>query len=253
MKSMQIAYFSTEYPPLIYGGLGVYADNISRALVALGQKVTVFTWGAEKLPRNEMLAHVEIFREIPISMKDGMEIFLSEQTLRWGEGLEYLLNLFSYNQLALDDLMREGRFDLLVAHDWLSLPGGMAARRKGIPLIYHVHGLETGRSSNPNPQLMALEHKGAERADLVITVSEAMKKELVGQGVSEGKIRVCYHGVDGEFFDPEKVDSKSLAAKRKSYGFEKDDIVILFLGRLEPVKGVKELFYALPQIGRAHV
>lgn len=253
MKSMQIAYFSTEYPPLIYGGLGVYADNISRALIALGQKVTVFTWGAEKLPRNEMLAHVEIFREIPISMKDGMEIFLSEQTLRWGEGLEYLLNLFSYNQLALDDLMREeGRFDLLVAHDWLSLPGGMAARRKGIPLIYHVHGLETGRSSNPNPQLMALEHKGAERADLVITVSEAMKKELVGQGVSEGKIRVCYHGVDGEFFDPEKVDSKSLAAKRKSYGFEKDDIVILFLGRLEPVKGVKELFYALPQVRAEH-
>ena len=39
MKSMRIAYFSTEYPPLVYGGLGVYADNISRSLVALGQKV----------------------------------------------------------------------------------------------------------------------------------------------------------------------------------------------------------------------
>ena len=191
MKSMRIAYFSTEYPPLVYGGLGVYADNISRSLVALGQKVTVFSWGSKESPRHEMLVGVDVFREMPLAMRDGMEIFLSPQTLRWGQGLDYLLNLFSYNQLALDHLKEEDRFDLLVSHDWLALPGGMAARREGTPLIYHVHGLETGRSSNPNPQLMALEHKGSEVADLVITVSEAMKRELAGQGVFADKIRVC--------------------------------------------------------------
>lgn len=252
MKSMRIAYFSTEYPPLVYGGLGVYADNISRSLVALGQKVTVFSWGSKESPRHEMLVGVDVFREMPLAMRDGMEIFLSPQTLGWGQGLEYLLNLFSYNQLALDHLKEEGRFDLLVAHDWLALPGGMAARREGTPLIYHVHGLETGRSSNPNPQLMALEHKGSEVADLVITVSEAMKRELAGQGVFADKIRVCYHGVDCEFFDPEKVDRESLVALRERYGFDEDDIVILFVGRLEPVKGIRELFSALPSVQSEH-
>ncbi len=252
MKSMRIAYFSTEYPPLVYGGLGVYADNISRSLVALGGKVTVFSWGSDEIPRQETMNGVEVFRETPQPMRDGLEIFLSPQTLGWGKGLEYLLNLFSYNQLALDDLVRLGPFDLLVAHDWLALPGGMAARRSGIPLIYHVHGLETGRSSNPNTQLIALEHKGAEVADLVITVSEAMKRELAGQGISADKIRVCYHGVDCEFFDPDKVDEKALAALRERYGFVKDDIVILFVGRLEPVKGIRELFAALPAVKAEH-
>jgi len=249
---MQIAYFSTEYPPLVYGGLGVYADNISRSLAALGQKVTVFSWGSEKTPRHETMNGVEVFREIPHPMRDGLEMFLSIQTLGWGEGLEYLLNLFSYNQLALADLMQEGRFDLLVAHDWLALPGGMAARRNGIPLIYHVHGLETGRSSSPNQQLIALERRGTEVADLVVTVSEAMKRELAGQGVLADKIRVCYHGVDCDFFDPDKVDEKARLNLRQRYGFEKDDIVILFVGRLEPVKGVRELFAALPSVKAEH-
>ena len=54
-------------------------------------------------------------------------------------------------------------------------------------MIFHVHGLEVGRSENPNPQLVALEKKGAEVADLIITVSEAMKQELVSLGVRAGE------------------------------------------------------------------
>jgi len=47
---MRIAYLSTEYPPLIYGGLGVYVDNISRNLASLGQKISVFSWGLRLCP-----------------------------------------------------------------------------------------------------------------------------------------------------------------------------------------------------------
>ncbi len=249
---MRIAYFSTEYPPLIYGGLGVYVDNISRNLASLGQKISVFSWGLDTLPRHENFGGVDVFRESPLPMKDGMEIFLSPETLAWGEGLKFLLDLFSYNQLSLGDLMREERFHLVVAHDWLGLPGGMEARSMGIPLIYHVHGLETGRSERPNPQLVALESKGAAVADLVITVSEAMKRELAAMGVPAEKVRVCYHGVDTEFFDPELVDAGAMETLRKKYGYAKDDIIVLFVGRLEPVKGVKELFSAMPLILAEH-
>lgn len=249
---MRIAYFSTEYPPLIYGGLGVYVDNISRNLASLGQKISVFSWGLDSLPRHENSGGVEVFREPPLPMQDGLEVFLSPETLAWGEGLKYLLELFSYNQLAVGDLLREGPFQLVVAHDWLGLPGGMAARRKGIPLIYHVHGLEVGRSDVPNPQLVALERKGAIVADLVITVSLAMKRELATQGVPEEKVRVCYHGVDTGFFDPDRVDHKALQALREKYGYAKDDIIVLFVGRLEPVKGVVELFSAMPHVLAEH-
>ncbi len=249
---MRIAYFSTEFPPLVYGGLGVYVDNISMHLKDLGQKVSVFSWGNETLPRHEILDGVEVFRATPVSLKNSMEIFLSPETLAWGEGMNFLLDLFSYNQLSAAQLLKEGPYDLVVAHDWLGLPGGMAAKEKGLPLIYHVHGLEIGRSETPNPQLVALEKKGALKADLIITVSKAMMQELLMLGVPSSKIRVCYHGVDSQFFSPENADPKRLEALRQKYGFGKDDKIVLFVGRLEPVKGIIQLFSALPIILAEH-
>lgn len=245
---MKIAYFSTEYPPLIYGGLGVYVDNISRELTHLGQRVSVFAWGDAVAKRYEDFKGVEVFRETPVSMRDGLEIFLSDQTRAWGAGLGFLLDLLSYNQLSVSEALEEGPYDLCVAQDWLGLPAAMAAREKGIPMIYHVHGLEIGRSSHPNPQLVELEKKGAHVADIVVTVSEAMKQQLEGLGVPEEKIKVCYHGVDADFFDPGRADPKKLQALREKYGFEGDDLIILFVGRLEPVKGVSQLLAAMDAV-----
>lgn len=245
---MRTAYFSIEFPPRIFGGLGVYADNISRELTMLGEKISVFTLGDDDLPCRETMNGVEVFRESPVPIQDGLEIFLSPQTLAWGDGLLFLLDLFSLNQLSAARLMEEGPYDLCVAHDWLGLLGAMAVKRAGVAMIFHVHGLEIGRSEHPNPQLVALEGKGAAAADLVITVSEAMKRELVSMNVPAEKVRVCYHGVDAELFNPERTDPMILRALRERYGFEEDDMIVLFVGRLEPVKGIVQLFSALPAV-----
>lgn len=249
---MRIAYFSIEFPPRIFGGLGVYVDEISREMVSLGERISVFTLGDSKLERHQEMNGVEVFREVPVPIRDGLEIFLSPETLSWGEGLYFLLDLFSLNQLAAARLMENGPFDLCVAHDWLGLLGAMAVKREGIPVIFHVHGLEVGRSENPNPQLVALEKKGAEVADLIITVSEAMKQELVSLGVRSEKIRVCYHGVDAAFFNPHQADPKRLTALRKRYGYAEDDVIVLFMGRLESVKGIVQLFSAIPDVLAKH-
>lgn len=245
---MRVAYLSTEFPPRIYGGLGVYVDCISRELVAIGQSVSVFVPGEANLSNHEMVGGVEVFRETPLPMRDGLVPFFSNQTLAWGPSLDLLLNLLSYNQLAASSILQEGPFDLCVAHDWLGLPGALAVKQKGAPMIYHVHGLEVGRSDHPNPQLVFLEKKGANEADLVITVSNAMKKELADLGIPEEKIRVCYHGVDSEFFNPSRLDTDKIEKLRGQYGYDADDIVILFIGRLEPVKGVIQLLQAIPEV-----
>jgi len=243
---------SIEFPPRIFGGLGVYVDEISREMVSLGEKISVFTLGDGKLKRYQDMNGVEVFRMHPLSIRDGLEIFLSPQTLSWGEGLGFLQDLFSLNQLSAASIMENGPFHLCVAHDWLGLLGAMAVKREGVPMIYHVHGLEVGRADNPNPQLVALEKKGAEVADLIITVSEAMKQELVGLGVRSEKIRVCYHGVDAAFFNPDRADPRRLAALRKRYGYAEDDVIVLFMGRLEPVKGIVQLFSAIPIVQAKH-
>ena len=249
---MRVAYLTTEFPPRIYGGLGVYVDCISRELVALEQSMSVFVPGDANISKHEMARGVEVFRETPVPMRDGLVPFFSEQTLAWGPGLDLLLDLLSYNQLVASRLLQESPFDLCVAHDWLGLPGALAVKQKGTPMIYHVHGLEAGRSDHPNPQLVSLEKKGAKAADLVITVSEAMVQELVDLGVPAEKIRVCYHGVDSEFFDPSRIDPSKMEKLRERYGLDVDDIVILFIGRLEPVKGVIQLLQAIPKVLEKH-
>jgi glycosyltransferase involved in cell wall biosynthesis len=249
---MRIAYLSIEFPPRIFGGLGVYVDEISREMVSLGESISVFTLGDGKLKRYQDMDGVEVFRMYPVSIRDGLDVFFSAQTLSWGEGLRFLEDLISLNQLSAASVIENGPFHLCVAHDWLGLLGGMAVKREGIPMIYHVHGLEIGRTDTPNPQLVTLEKKGAEVADLVITVSEAMKQELICLGVSPEKIRVCYHGVDAAFFNPDRADAKRLAALRKRYGFAKEDVIVLFMGRLESVKGIVQLFSAFSLVQVRH-
>lgn len=138
---MKIAFLSLEFPPRIYGGLGVYVDEISRQMAALAQSISVFTPGDGRLPRQEKMGDVEVFRTSPVAIRDGLDIFLSPETLAWGEGLRFLEDLLSINLQSAAGVIEKGPFDICVAHDWLGLWGGMAVKREGMPLIFHVHGL----------------------------------------------------------------------------------------------------------------
>ncbi|MEM4713797.1 MAG: glycosyltransferase [Candidatus Bathyarchaeia archaeon] len=51
---MRIGFFVWEYPPQIVGGLGTYAEYITREFVQLGHDVTVFTLNPGK-PENPRL------------------------------------------------------------------------------------------------------------------------------------------------------------------------------------------------------
>lgn len=245
---MKIAYLSLEYPPRIFGGLGVYADEMSRELASMGESVSVFTMGAGNLKRRQRMNGVDVFRYRPVPIRDGLDIFLSDETLAWGDGLLFFEELLALNQLSAAGIVDHGPYQLCVAHDWLGLWGGMAVKREGVPLIYHVHGLEAGRSERPNPQIVSLEKRGMQAADGIITVSEAMKQELIGLGAGAEKISVCYHGVNSDFFDPALVDPSALDGLRARYGIAPGETVILFVGRLEPVKGVRELLAAMPAV-----
>jgi len=250
---MKIAYFCLEFPPRVFGGLGVYADSISKELAALGQEISVFTLGDRDLKRKQTSRGIKVFRERPMPLRDGWGPFLSDRTLAWGEGIAFLFDLMSYNQLSAASLRDNGPFDLVVAHDWLGLPGGMAAKRsESLPLIYHVHGLEVGREASPNPQIVDLELKGAHLADGVITVSMAMREQLAGLGVPKDKIEVCYHGVETEVFSPSAAKPKKIEELRARYAIEEGDEVILFVGRLEKVKGVIQLLEAMPKVLALH-
>ncbi|TFH40322.1 MAG: glycosyltransferase family 1 protein, partial [ANME-2 cluster archaeon] len=108
---------------------------------------------------------------------------------------------------------------------------------------------EVGRSLGcANSQVVSYELLGTELADIVITVSNAMKEELISIGANPEKIHVCYNGIDAEKFDPARIDNRMVSTLKKEYNISSDDKVILFLGRLEEVKGADKLVLAMPAI-----
>ncbi len=75
--------------------------------------------------------------------------------------------------LIAELIAAQNDFDVIHAHDWLTFPAGIAAKRiKGKPLIVHVHATEFDRSGeNVNPRIYAIERHGMEEADKIIAVS----------------------------------------------------------------------------------
>lgn len=254
---MKIAFISMEFSPRIFGGLGTYVSSISSKFSEMGHNVCIFTPNENnKLKSCEMVDDIEVYRPQTVSYLDTFRHFISNETIsQWGEGIHFLCDLLSYNHISaylLANLIEHGSVDICVAHDWLGLPAALAVKRTtGIPIIYHVHSTEVGRSlGSPNSQLVSYELLGTNLVDAVITVSHAMKEELISMGVDHEKIFVCYNGIDPGKFDPSRVNDEMARTLKKNYNISPDDTVILFLGRLEQMKGADKLVQAMPAIIR---
>jgi len=85
-------------------------------------------------------------------------------------------------------------------------------------------------------------------ADIIVTVSYAMKDELIQLGYPKEKIFVSYNGVDPQKYNPTNVSKEQIRKIRQKYDVKDDEFMILFLGRLVPIKGVDRLIMALPHI-----
>ena len=255
---MKIAVFVYEYPPKIVGGLGTYAAEITRKFVLMDHDVTVFTMNddAGTLPTREIWRGIEIHRPLHIDVSDSLPDVIAEDIKKWGRGLHLFGKLLVYNYLTASKLInelirKEGmKYDVVVAHDWLSVIGGVTVKKEvGLPLAFHVHSTEKGRTlGNGSSVVSSIELRGANIADMIVTVSYAMKDELVQLGFPRDKIYVSYNGVDPKKYNPEGISAEQIRKIRESYGLKDDDLMILFLGRLVGVKGVDKLIMAMPHI-----
>jgi glycogen(starch) synthase len=255
---MKIAVLVYEYPPKIVGGLGTYAAEITRKFVLMDNDVTVFTMNDDggTLPTREIWRGIEIHRPLHIDVSDSLPDVIAEDIKKWGRGLRLFGNLLVYNYLTASKLInelikKEGvNYDVVVAHDWLSIMGGITVKKESeLPLVFHVHSTEKGRTlGNGSSVVSNIELRGAKMADMIITVSYAMKDELIQLGFPKEKIEVAYNGVDPQKYDPESVSSEQVQKIKAFYGLKDDNFMILFLGRLVGVKGVDKLIMAMPHV-----
>jgi len=255
---MKIAVLVYEYPPKIVGGLGTYAAEITRKFVLLGHDVTVFTMNDDEgsLPTRELMRGIEIHRPVHIDVSDSLPDVIAEDVKKWGRGIQFFSKILMYNYLSASKMVNElvrsedFKFDLVVAHDWLSIIAGISIKKElGIPLVFHVHSNERGRTlGNGSAVVSSIENRGGQMADMVITVSYAMQDELIQTGFPAEKIRVCYNGVDPTKYSPDQVSQERIDAVRQRYGLTNEDMMILFVGRLVWIKGVDKLIRAMPQV-----
>jgi glycosyltransferase involved in cell wall biosynthesis len=255
---MKIAVFVYEYPPKIVGGLGTYAAEITRKFVLDDHDVTVFTMNddAGSLPTREIWRGIEIHRPLHIDISDSLPDVIAEDIKKWGRGLHFFGKLMVYNYLSAAKLINElikkeaMKYDVVIAHDWLSAMGGITVKREtGLPFAFHVHSTEKGRTlGNGSGVVSNIELRAGKMADLVVTVSYAMKDELIQLGFPKEKIQVSYNGVDPQKYNPQNVQAEDIKRIRSKYGINENDLMILFLGRLVGVKGVDKLIMAMPHI-----
>jgi glycosyltransferase involved in cell wall biosynthesis len=255
---MKLAVLVYEYPPKIVGGLGTYSAEITRQFVLMDNDVTVFTMNddAGSLPTREICRGIEVHRPQHIDISGSLPDVVAEDIKKWGRGIQFFSKILVYNYLSasklVNELIRKDKFkyDIVVAHDWLSAIGGMTVKREvGLPFAFHVHSTEKGRTfGNGSTTVSNIELHAARAADLIVTVSYAMKDELVGLGFPKEKIQVAYNGVDPKKYDPATVTPEQIKKVRAMYDIKDDDYMILFIGRLVGVKGVDKLIMALPHI-----
>lgn len=251
---MRIGFFVWEYPPRLVGGLGTYAQYITREYVQLGHDVTVFTLNQGDLKTAEVIDGVDVQRPLIADASNIFPVFVVDDLKRWGTNIRFFNDIFIYNILSsskfLNELVRKDgyQFDVVCVHDWLSCISGLITKNETkIPVVFHVHSTEWGRSGGHGSEVVThLEEQTAQNADRIVTVSNAMQDDLTRHGWPQSKISVVWNGVDPALYDPNLCKSEDVDEFRQEAGIPPDWNMVLFLGRLTWVKSVKNLVQAMP-------
>jgi glycogen(starch) synthase len=254
---MKIVHFSWEYPPVIYGGLGTFATEISKKQKEFDHDVTVFTLNKDNaLATSDQINGVEVYRPKTLDFSKPYYLCADHELRSWGPYFTFFADVLSYNIISASQLVNslvhknKRSFDIIDAHDWLGIMGGMVAKKElHIPLIFHVHSTEVGRSiGRGSHTIKDIEYEGGQIADCVITVSNAMADELLKLGFPQDKIRPCWNGVDPSKYDPSRVSNEDRHSLRRRYGIQDHEILLFFIGRLVTVKGIDKLVRGLPLV-----
>jgi glycosyltransferase involved in cell wall biosynthesis len=269
-----------EFPPFISGGLGTACYGLTRAMDQLGMEVMFVL---PKIVESKYATHVKMLTPgsrtsasfvkfddlknvkfhaissplLPYTTPDTYQQKI-EETLRLKQemldgsissasqlfmsrdyGSDMYTEVHRYAAMAAE-LAENERFEVVHAHDWMTYPAGIAVSAiSGRPLVVHVHSTEFDRSGeHVNQMIYDIEREGMHRADKVITVSHFTRNLIISRyGVSGDKVEVVYNGVErsGQWSMDETV-------------IDKDEKIVLFLGRITMQKGPEYFLQAAKKV-----
>ncbi len=228
------------------GGMNVYVRELTRHLGELGVHVDVFTRSQDEhvphvlhdLGYGNRVVHVTSGPEEPLP-KPVLATFLPD----FVAGIE---------QFAAEKGIH---YDLIHSHYWMS---GVAARALkqswGVPIIhmFHTLGLMKNRIARDPSEVEGEYRIEGERqvlrsADCIVAATPAEQSQLSFLYQYDARKTVIIPpGVDTSRFYPIPKDEA-----RAVIGLQPEDRLLLFVGRIEPLKGIETLIQAIGQLNQA--
>jgi glycosyltransferase involved in cell wall biosynthesis len=235
-----------EFPPFKSGGLGVHCYELTLRLARMGHKIDFFmpVVGQPLTSPHENIRLMEVAETV---LKPYLSFSKKGQRATYGSGLPAAVGI--YNAQVAKMLLEKHaveKYDVIHAHDWLTVKGACEASAKsGLAHVHTFHSTEYDRTSYPWDFVLETEKQGARESDLIIAVSKRTREQVMRLGADEGKIRVVYNGVDsGKYRSlPEVHPSSAISRLRKD-----DKKIVLFLGRLTEQKGPVQFLHAAKQV-----
>jgi D-inositol-3-phosphate glycosyltransferase len=223
------------------GGMNVYVRDLTEELGRLGVHVDVFTRSQDEhvphvlhdLGFGNRVVHIQAGPEHPAGKQE-----ISKYIPEFVQGVK--------NFAAEKGL----QYDVIHSHYWMS---GLAAEQLsdawgGIPIIhmYHTLGEMKNRVARSIDERAGEERLNGERqvlkrADRIVaaTLAEATQLRFLYHA-DDRKLVIIPPGVDTSHFYPIPADEA-----KEFLGLKSDDRMVLFVGRIEPLKGVDTLITAM--------
>ena len=221
------------------GGMNVYVVETARRLAETGIEVEIFTRATSSdLPPLVEMAPGVLVRHVTAGPFEGLD----------KKDLPGQLCAVTAGVLRAEASRPEGWFDLIHSHYWLSgQVGWLAADRWHVPLVHSMHTMAKVKNRDLSPDDTAeppLRVIGEEQvvlaSDRLIANTDDEAHELVDlYGADRDRVDVVHPGVDLDLFRP-----GSRAAARQRHGVTDDAVVLLFVGRIQPLKAPDVLLKA---------
>ena len=222
------------------GGMNVYVHELTRQLGKMGICVDVFTRSQdEHVPH---VLHDLGYGNRVVHIPAGPEVPLSKS--------ELVQHIPEFVDHILDFANKKGcKYDLIHSHYWMSGIAAIALKKEwNVPIIQMFHTL--GRMKNRiarSPEeregdyRLNGEQEVLDNVDAVVIATPAEKTQLEFLYKAEQvPTFIIPPGVDTSRFYPIPKDEA-----REYVGLEPDDHMILFVGRIEPLKGIDTLLQAI--------
>ncbi|GGP10875.1 D-inositol-3-phosphate glycosyltransferase [Nonomuraea glycinis] len=221
------------------GGMNVYIVESARRLAELGVEVEIFTRAtARDLPPVAELAPGVVVRHLTAGPYEEMD----------RADLPGQLCAFLSEVLRTEAMYEPGRYDVIHSHYWLSgQVGWLAKERWGVPLVHTMHTMAKVKNrlladdDKPEPQARVVgEEQVVAIADRLVANTGDEARELIElYGAAEQRVAVVNPGVNLTVFQP-----ASQHEARRRLGVPMDAYLLLFVGRIQPLKAPDVLLRA---------